>query len=75
MKNWNDKGKNYEKEMLTRIYYWFEGTSLNLFYWLNVMSKNQTIIKLFTSIQSFNFRQGKIERNEKQHWNYVGILL
>jgi hypothetical protein len=39
-----------KKEMLTRIYYWFEGTSLNLFYWLNVMSKIQTIIELFTSI-------------------------
>ncbi len=61
--------------MLTEIYYWFEGTSFNLFYWLNVMSKIQTIIKLFTSIQSFNFRPGKIQRNEKQHWNYVGILL
>jgi hypothetical protein len=53
MKNWNDKVKIYKKEMLTIIYYWFEGTYLNLFYWLNVMSKIQTLIKLLTSIQIF----------------------
>jgi hypothetical protein len=41
--------------MLTRICHWFEGTSLNLFYGLNVMSKIQIIIKPFTSNQSFKF--------------------